>query len=244
MSHTIPILHNSQIISYRNKIIQVLIDRFESSLNKDLIYKISNLLAIDFHHRIANENSFSLHLDNITNNLARYIGNKRYQDDDFASAMSLFIASITPPSDDDNEDKQLSDERDLVTEVVIHTYYPDLDVSLIENMKSLIKELFVQFGIRDALNFIADNPDIIKKRLVQKTSDTKNKQEEIEAIADSLKQEYLVSHKKHLTIKEKISAAILSSLPLTMGLVGIVSSTIAALPDIVIPHLVPSKKEQ
>ena len=82
-----------------------------------------------------------------------------------------------------------------------------------------------------------------KKRKI-KTSDTKNKQEEIEAIAGSLKQEYLVSHKKHLTIKEKISAAILSSLPLTMGLVGIVSSTIAALPDIVIPHLVPSKKEQ
>lgn len=141
-------------------------------LADSLISKVSNLISIDYFYRLHLIPAIEAHIQHCLYNLDQYIQNKHITDTDFGQAMTLFVASITEYKENQDDDEILQKSQDIVIDNIINSYYPDLDNSLLHEMRVVLGKLITEVGPKHALNFISTNPISFKNKIESQTLNT------------------------------------------------------------------------
>lgn len=141
-------------------------------LADDLISKVSNLISIDYFYRLHLIPVIEVHIQHCLYNLDKYIQNKYITDTDFGQAMTLFVAAITEYKDNQDDDAILQKSEDIVIDNIINSHYPDIDNSLLQEMRFVLKRLIIDVGPKNAINFISANPISFKNKIENKTLHT------------------------------------------------------------------------
>lgn len=226
-----PNTKNSQefIIIKTNKILieQSITKAYGKYLAASLISKVSNLISIDYFYRLHLIPVIEVHIAHCLYNLDKYIQNKHITDTDFGQAMTLFVASIMEYKENQDDEEILQKSQDIVIDNIINSYYPDIDKSLLQEMRFVLGQLITDVGPKHALNFISTNPISFKNKIEDKalhTAPTKSLDANITANSTHL-------HHKALDKASQIASAI-SAGPIMsiLGIGALVTTGLVAAP--------------
>jgi hypothetical protein len=227
-----PNTKNSQefIIIKTNKILieQSITKTYGKYLAAGLISKVSNLISIDYFYRLHLIPVIEVHIEHCLYNLDKYIQNKHITDTDFGQAMTLFVASITEYKDNQDDDEILQKSQDIVIDNIINSYYPDIDKSLLQEMRFVLSQLITDVGPKHALNFISTNPISFKNKIENKALHTDNlKSLDINTTANSTHLHHHKALDKASQIASAISAGPIMSI---LGIGALVTTGLVAAP--------------
>jgi hypothetical protein len=227
-----PNTKNSQefITIKTNKILieQSIKKTYSQYLTDDLISKVANLISIDYFYRLNLIPVIELHIQHCLDNLDKYIQNNKITNTDFGQAMTLFVASITEYKDNQDDDEILQKSQDIVIDNIINSYYPDIDKSLLQEMRFVLSQLITDVGPKHAMNFISTNPISFKNKIENKALHTDTlKSLDTNATANSTHLHHHKALDKAAQIASAISAGPIMSI---LGIGALVTTGLVAAP--------------
>lgn len=226
------ILKDRATIFYNN-----FLKNLNSNLNDRLILSVSNLVSIDYIHRLKEQININEYINLCIARIKTYLGYKVITEKDFNTAMGLFIVAITPePSPSNNDEKNLIYSKDVMIESIISSLFIDMSLGEQLEIKSIIHDLIDKEG-KDFLNFIGTEPKLFYSIINYAVKNKQPKQELDELIQTQIKTtlpelqnlERKIVKSRNLFAKIAIVGSILIS--------GVIGSAIGGLmlPAVIIP---------
>lgn len=153
-------------------------EHLNHNINEKSQRSISNLLAIDYEHRLKSEPEIYEYSDLCTNRLKDFLGEKVILDDSFPTLMKLFTVAITPQKDIENEDDLKNRTKNNTIDAIIENNFAELKPEEKKVLRSILKDLLSGEKEKDVSNFISSNPKLFYSILISALK-SKQKQKEV-----------------------------------------------------------------
>lgn len=208
---------------------------FVNNLTSKTTNTLSNMLAIDYTHRLAQNKNLREHIDECISRLKIFLGSKFIPDDTFATALELFSIAISKLSD--TKDVSQEQKQETLIDAIVSVYFLDNSIEDLKKIKLVLKNLLVGQDIEEVLNYINAEQKLFKS-LIDKALKTHQKQSDLNKyVKDSLNVILNKSISLHRKIKdlEKIASISTSALGIAF-VVGLSTITFGAtLPILMLP---------
>ena len=230
------------------KIAQIIYLNFKKTLDNNLsdklILSISNLITLDYIHRLKEQNDISQYSIACINRLKNHLGYKVLMLEDFSTSLSLFIIAITSEDTKNINDKFHEQHQDLLINAIILSFYPNLNLEEKDNIRTALKNLLSTMDNMDLFNYINNTPEIFHLTI---KSELKNQNNLLnlnhiiqKQIQDTLVQKDNISQKvsklQNLITKLSLGISVIAS-----TIIGVVISPLL-IPLILIPTSILSTK--
>lgn len=130
----------------------------EDNLNNKLILSITNLISLDYIYRLKSRIDVHQYSQTCSKRIKNHLGYKVVLEEDFSTAMSLFIMAITIEPNDENI--LFEQNIDIIIDTIINAQYAHLDIEETKNIKLSLKSLLEKINKADLINYIDQNPKI------------------------------------------------------------------------------------
>lgn len=236
-------LKNIDIKSFREPINISLFN----NLTKQTCSTLANILAIDYATRLDSKGLVSNHVDNCISKLKNFLKSQVITDSSFSTAMTLFTVAISPEDmnfQDKNNILNQEASQDVAIDAIIAMHFSEYSNEKQNQIKQILKSLLSNSSVKDLLNYLANEPLMIKN-IVANALKVSTKQQEINnhalnEITRVFKKDMILNAKSN-SFKQRVAT-------ITTGLATLaVVATCAviggiALPIIIIPAAVASLK--
>lgn len=212
----------------KEQIEEVFTRYFSKKISKPLIARVANLSAIDHFYRLNQIPALEVYLNKAVENLERYLSNKSFEDNDFSNMMSIFIASITEGEMED-DDELFHQSQDVVIDVLINSFYENVDKSMIGELKALLKKLMNEIGPVETVKVVSNNPEFIRSKLEQKIAPSKQQEQAI-AQQQVMKQMAPKARKNNILVRMLTSIGLFAPISAVLGLGATATAATVAAP--------------
>jgi Uncharacterized RP853 len=215
---------------------KIILSNFSNNLAQSTCGTLSNMLSLDYIHRIDGKVPINNYLAPCVLNLKNFLGKRVLSDDKFSIAMTLFIVAISPsPISDKNPEEILSANKEEVIDALITTYFKDLNTEEdVERVRNLLQILLAKSDYREIINYIGDDANFIKKVALDKEINLKT-------IKNALHKQLISIHIANLKLNKNLSHIknLAANITTMVGMIGLLGITVAAggaiMPILVLP---------
>ncbi|RTK92787.1 MAG: hypothetical protein EKK61_02685 [Rickettsiales bacterium] len=208
----------------------------DNNLSLKLILSISNLISLDYIHRLKEQGEIHQHAEICSSRVKKHLGYQVIMQEDFSTAMSLFIIAITPENKKEEANVNLQN-IDIIIETIISKYYSDSELDEIKNIRSSLKNLLNMIDSNRLIDYINNTPEIFQLTV---KSAIKNKQTlpQLSAIVQTQIQNTII-RKNKINKKINVLQSLFTKITVVASILvsGIISASLSPmlLPLLLIP---------
>jgi len=195
----------------------------ENNLTYQLIESLSNILAIDYFHRLKQEPTIDSYSKKCVDRLVNHLKHMIFTEEGFSGVMTLFLIAITEEKTDNDELINIQEKnQDIIVDNVMASEFSDLSPDEQLNLKDVLKSLITNLGGKEIMNFIHSNPKLFCSLVFSAHRAKKEKKEILEMVAVNLNK--IISTNKSINRKKNNIKLLTGKITMAAGLVAVASA--------------------
>ena len=231
MTNNLNILDATDLAPFTLCLTQYLDDNME----KGLISSIATLIAIDYKNRLKSNYAIADYAELCATRIKQHLGNKVVMDEDFSSAMTLFVVAITPEKNKSDDQNNLKEEhQDILIDSIIALQFADLNPKEQQNIRLLLRDLLKDPIGKALMNSISSNPKLFYSVVFSAIKSKQKQHDVLLSVTTHLKQIFHHSNKADQSVIN--TQGLLTKLVVTGGILA-ASSLGAFISGISLPAL-------